>query len=150
MNSPGPKLAQAAQTHAETRAHPRPRCGLCKKGPGVQVNLKWVPSLLPWVTDSFQENPPRSIPLQADVLDGERRGRAPASLRTGRFTQGLVPYFSRNWIHVLTIVPQVNFKKGDLICSGHGDTANDQRNNVFPMIHGSQAQSDGSRSLRRI
>jgi hypothetical protein len=37
---------------------------------------------------------------------------------------------------------------GGLPCSVHGDSAENQRNNAFPMIYGSIVQLKGSRSLR--
>jgi hypothetical protein len=46
--------------------------------------------------------------------------------------------------------PQINFKNGQLVSSGHGDSAADQKNSTFSMIPGGPVQSKGSRSLRRI
>jgi hypothetical protein len=75
--------------------------------------------------------------------------RAPTSSRTGQIAQRLAPYFGRNRIQVLTSVSPVNFKNGYPIYSGHDDSGEKQRNNVFPTIHGGLVQSEGSRSLRR-
>ena len=42
----------------------------------------------------------------------------------------------------------INFKIGGLSCSVHGDSAENQRNSVFPTTHGSLVQLDGSVSIK--
>ena len=46
--------------------------------------------------------------------------------------------------------PSINFKIGSLPCSVHGDSAENQRNSVFPTTHGSLVQLDGSVSIKSM
>jgi hypothetical protein len=73
---------------------------LCARVRGVLANGSWVRLLCLWVTDSLHRGPWSSISLQWEVHDGDARGRAPASTKTGQTGQRLVPNFGRNQIRV--------------------------------------------------
>jgi hypothetical protein len=90
-------------------ARPRLRCGLCRKDLGLLNNWKRGHGTI-WLSRwQMQKSPWSSIPLPRQDHDGERRGRAPASPCTGRFTQGPTPFFDLNQIRDLVNVPLSQF-----------------------------------------
>jgi hypothetical protein len=81
-------------------------------------------------------------------MDGDVQSSDELAYRPIRSTTGVLLWLKSN-SRSSERFPSPNSKNGYPVCSDHGDSADNQRNNVFPVIHGGLVQSEGSRSLRR-
>jgi hypothetical protein len=150
MNSVGPNLDQVAQQLVK----------LCPRAPacvdfaerGLSYGITWsgVATLFDWVADICRKAPtflflytPKPSTVDGDVQSSNELACRPIRSMTG------VLLWPKPNSRSSERFPSPNSKNGYPVCSGHGDSADNQRNNVFPLIHGGLVQSEGSRSLRR-
>jgi hypothetical protein len=126
----------------------RPRCKLCKKGPGGLTIPLRVLATIPYVTDPLHLSPPPFFSLHAEILDGEPH-REPSSgeldwpdgAKTGA-SEWQTPNRTPP-----SHFPQHNFTKGYLVCSGRSDRGPCGQMHAFPTIGGGLVQSGGSTSI---